>query len=388
MKFRSFGLALVCFGVQTLSPTTSWASCPGPSCPSISSDNDRIFNEIVGAAAGAVLLHQFESQKLKQRKLSVTPNSTEGREATRNIQTALNYFGFDAGVVDGLAGPKTRKAISSYQAFRGQPVTGVLSLSDQVQLLQTHRIALNEEQGETAIADRRLALERAIASIEGNRVTALAAVAPQVQPSPTIQSAPENEGIRSICEKVKTRESLEKVLGVDASTTAEVELDLLIERRLCELLDSVNSKASEIMASNPSLTFQKFQASCQQLSTSVGNAADSKWRTSPSVDVIEVIKASISPQTSERSGAWASVCTLIGYREGDEQMILMSSILGAASGNIDQTEAVGLVMAIQDAEWMKSRPVLSWFDLAYSASDPINSSYQDELRSRILAIER
>ena len=43
------------------------------------------------------------------------------------VQTALNYFGFPAGTVDGVMGGNSRAAIGQYQATLGYPATGVLS---------------------------------------------------------------------------------------------------------------------------------------------------------------------------------------------------------------------------------------------------------------------
>lgn len=45
-------------------------------------------------------------------------------QAGRQVQTALNYFGFDAGFVDGQVGPSTRNAVERYQAYQGYPVNG------------------------------------------------------------------------------------------------------------------------------------------------------------------------------------------------------------------------------------------------------------------------
>lgn len=48
----------------------------------------------------------------------------------RLAQTALNFFGFDAGAVDGAMGPQTRAAMEDYQAYLGYPVTGKLTESE------------------------------------------------------------------------------------------------------------------------------------------------------------------------------------------------------------------------------------------------------------------
>ena len=62
------------------------------------------------------------------------PATTEGRE----MQSALNYFGFDAGTVDGRVGRKTRQAVSDYQAYMGYPATGTLTAFERHVLTQTY----------------------------------------------------------------------------------------------------------------------------------------------------------------------------------------------------------------------------------------------------------
>lgn len=53
--------------------------------------------------------------------------AAEERERMRLIQTRLNALGFDAGSPDGVAGPRTRRAISDFQLSIGQQPSGHLS---------------------------------------------------------------------------------------------------------------------------------------------------------------------------------------------------------------------------------------------------------------------
>lgn len=62
------------------------------------------------------------------------PATQQGRE----IQSALNYFGFNAGAVDGRVGGKTKQAVAGYQAYLGYPATGTLSAFEQHVLTQTY----------------------------------------------------------------------------------------------------------------------------------------------------------------------------------------------------------------------------------------------------------
>lgn len=62
------------------------------------------------------------------------PATTEGRE----IQSALNYFGFEAGTVDGRVGRNTRAAIADYQDYMGYPETGKLTSFEQHVLTRSY----------------------------------------------------------------------------------------------------------------------------------------------------------------------------------------------------------------------------------------------------------
>lgn len=56
-----------------------------------------------------------------ERDLGVTT------ETVRQVQRALNSAGFDTGTPDGVAGPRTRAQLQSYQVSNNMPATGVIS---------------------------------------------------------------------------------------------------------------------------------------------------------------------------------------------------------------------------------------------------------------------
>lgn len=61
------------------------------------------------------------------------------REIRQEAQQALIYYGFDAGVADGVFGRQTRAAIAAYQTYIGGQQTGELSRAGMSQLLQSYR---------------------------------------------------------------------------------------------------------------------------------------------------------------------------------------------------------------------------------------------------------
>ena len=73
-------------------------------------------------------------QNREQQAAAVAANAAQ-RRANATVQTALNFFEFDVGTVDGILGRKSRDAISAYQAFLEIPTTGRLTQDERRFLL-------------------------------------------------------------------------------------------------------------------------------------------------------------------------------------------------------------------------------------------------------------
>ena len=100
---------------------------------------DFIAGAIIGGIVGANAKKQRSSSRKTYKKTyrSTIPSTSEGR----SIQASLNYFGFNAGSVDGQLGRRSRDAISRYQAYLGYPVTGQLSAFEQNLLISSYNRA-------------------------------------------------------------------------------------------------------------------------------------------------------------------------------------------------------------------------------------------------------
>ena len=55
------------------------------------------------------------------------PAAAARRQANRDLQTALNFFGWNVGAPDGSIGPRSRAGIANYQAYMGFVPTGEIS---------------------------------------------------------------------------------------------------------------------------------------------------------------------------------------------------------------------------------------------------------------------
>jgi peptidoglycan hydrolase-like protein with peptidoglycan-binding domain len=90
---------------------------------------DALLGVVVGGVIGAAIANEAHKKK---KSSGTTTRSSSGqssaqREANREVQVALNYFGYPVGSPDGQLGPKSRAAISEYQITMGFPPTGTLN---------------------------------------------------------------------------------------------------------------------------------------------------------------------------------------------------------------------------------------------------------------------
>lgn len=96
---------------------------------------------IGGALLGALINNQVgknQRQKQQTQKPRSTVNNYQ-RQQNREVQNALNDFGFPVGAADGQLGQRSRAGISNYQSYMGQQPTGYLDDFQRNQLVSSHQ---------------------------------------------------------------------------------------------------------------------------------------------------------------------------------------------------------------------------------------------------------
>ena len=105
---------------------------------------DGLVGGIIGGIIGGAIANSARQQpRTTQRQAprqAAAPNPQ--REQNRALQTALNHFGWNVGTADGSIGPRSRAAISEYQAFIGYPVTGQITEFERNILTTAHQRAI------------------------------------------------------------------------------------------------------------------------------------------------------------------------------------------------------------------------------------------------------
>lgn len=92
-----------------------------------------------GAILGGIILNELGKT---HRRTTTRPRiSAAQREQTRQVQTALNYFGYNVGTADGVAGRKTSAGVARYQGDMGFNPDGRLEQFERDFLLSSHQRA-------------------------------------------------------------------------------------------------------------------------------------------------------------------------------------------------------------------------------------------------------
>lgn len=117
---------------------------------------DFVAGALIGGLIGGALSQGGKRRQRSRTQRSRLPSTQEGKQ----IQASLNYFGFDAGSVDGQLGRKSKVAVSQYQAYLGYPVSGQLSPYGQELLISSYQ---------RAMASGYLATQQSMAHPDGSR---------------------------------------------------------------------------------------------------------------------------------------------------------------------------------------------------------------------------
>ena len=108
-------------------------------------DNSGLVGGIIGGIIGGAIVNEANKSHRRTTTVKRTRTSSKSagisaaqREANREVQVALNQFGYPVGTPDGSLGPKSRAAISEYQVLLGYPPTGQLTEYERTLLVTTY----------------------------------------------------------------------------------------------------------------------------------------------------------------------------------------------------------------------------------------------------------
>ncbi|MFT4150086.1 MAG: peptidoglycan-binding domain-containing protein [Paracoccaceae bacterium] len=132
------------------SPCVAAALALTPATRVAADAGDAIAGAIIGGIIGsAITKNEMKKKQQQQRSYSrpSTKSSSSGvsslqREQNREVQIALNHFGYAVGTPDGVLGARSRSAVSQYQALLGYPPTGQLTEYERTLLTSAYHRAI------------------------------------------------------------------------------------------------------------------------------------------------------------------------------------------------------------------------------------------------------
>lgn len=333
---------------------------------------DFVAGAIIGGIVGHAATRQNQRKRTTRRTYSRPriPSTQEGRE----IQASLNYFGFNAGTVDGQLGQRSRNAVSSYQAYLGYPSTGQLSPFEQNLLISSYNRA---QAGGYAVT------QQAAANIDGTRgllKTYRAELAGQqtapVQPGTTIVVAPQpvaplgttttttvvasapataapeptnalpsflgSGATPSLASHCNTVSLLTNTNGGFTTAAAMTDPNTALNEQFCLARTYAIAKSEDMISKVQGFTPDQIAAQCKQFGPAMQpHVAALALKTQPEVvqDVASfILTTGMSP--AQLKGT-AQICMGVGYRTDDLDVALGSALMLFAMGDHVYGEVMG-----------------------------------------------
>ncbi len=333
---------------------------------------DGLVGGLVGGIVGGVIVNEAAKNRERQRTVVVrqAPRvSSATRAANREVQTSLNYFGFNAGPIDGVIGRGTRSAIAGYQAHLGYPATGELTPYERDFLITSYQraiaggpttaqmIATNPQGSKgllTMFRDQALGLQpRGAVPAYGQQGVVAAAPAPQVQQAPTFAAAapgtslptfqlqPEAPVARSLashCGEVSL------VTGTNGFITASTMTDpsRALAEQFCLARAYTMDDGEKLAGRVAGVSREQIEAQCRGLAPALETqVAALSQKAAPDVvaSVASFVEAS-GREPAQLAGT-SKICLSVGYRTDNMPVALASALLLAGLGQQPYAELLG-----------------------------------------------
>lgn len=388
---------IVAFGVAA---SFAVASVGMPS-PARADAGDAIVGGLIGGIIGGAIVN--ESQKKRQtvvRKSTSSGMTTAQREANREVQVALNYFGYPVGSPDGVLGRNSRAAIADYQATLGYPPTGQLTEYERTLLVGSyHRgvaggamtmqqaaanpmgmrgllVTWRDEaagvvpQGQMAVAPGAPAATAEPAAPVTAAVTPEAA-APEAAPAPGLPTflggAATTASLASQCNRVGLMAS-----SAGGYTTVATMTDPMaaLGEQFCLVRAFTIAEGEEMAARVPGTTPEVIRQQCAGFGPAM-QAQVAALSFEPAAKVLEDVRAFAlsTGMPPAQLAATAKICLSVGYAQDDMGVAVASNLILAALGEGAYGELLGHHLSQGFGATTRTDLAFDWYDMALKAAE-------------------
>ncbi len=329
---------------------------------------DFVTGAIVGGVAGYVI------GKDRQKKKNASANNyssgilptTQGAQT----QTALNYFNYNAGRVDGQVGRGTRGAIERYQVSMGYPVNGYDFQAYQYDfLMQAYHWAINGGQSATQLYGQPLLI--AYRQQQQTGTTSTAANSSAADTSPALPSLFPGGSIgRSLANSCNTVMLQTSTNGGYTTLANMSDPDFTLSEQFCLARSYAIAIGEEKMGEINGLTPEEVSAQCQALGQTLAPQVDAvslHSQANVESDMREfALSTGLDPADLTAS---SRVCLAIGYSQDNLDTAIGSALLLVALGEVAYGELIGHHLREGYGVVMRQDLAMQWYKASLTALD-------------------
>ncbi|MEL6954330.1 MAG: peptidoglycan-binding domain-containing protein [Pseudomonadota bacterium] len=350
-------------------------STAGPVREAHADAGDVLGGLIVGGLIGSAIANQNNGRTTRTTRVvrPGIPATQQGRET----QVALNYFGFNAGSVDGQVGAGTRSAIERYQATMGYPVNGRQFSSYQFDfLMDAYYWSVNGGQAQTRLTGQPLLMAYRTSVQNGGSIQATVPQ-PVQPPATTVIVNPQTNGTTTATNNVpatttvvstsnggsdgampnlfagggNTESLANRCNAVMLQTSTNggyttlasmTDPEFTMGEQFCVARSYAISQGEEAMQGITGLTQAQISEQCGQLTGMLGSQIDAVSLSSQGEAEAGMRSFALDTGIPPADlAATARVCLAVGYRQDDMRMAVGSALLLSSMGEAAYGELLG-----------------------------------------------
>lgn len=351
-----------------------------------------------GAVVGGIVGYAIGKDQQKKKSQRTTssnrtyrsgiPSTTQGAQT----QTALNYFGYNAGRVDGQVGRGTRSAIERYQASMGYPVNGYDFQPYQYDfLMQAYYWATSGGQATTQLAGQPLLMAYRRQVQTGSALATAPQAPAQAAPAQPVAVAtpqePEPETTETTSASLPSLFSggtggpslANRCSGVMLQTSTNggyttlsnmSDPDFALSEQFCLARSYAMARGEDLIQDIQGLTPEQVSAQCDSYGEMVAPQVDALSINSKTEAETQMRKLALDSGLSPQDlAATSKVCLAIGYRQDNMDAALGSALMLVAMGEPAYGELIGHHLREGFGVQKRRDLAMQWYDASLSALD-------------------
>ncbi|NOC47614.1 MULTISPECIES: peptidoglycan-binding domain-containing protein [unclassified Ruegeria] len=351
-----------------------------------------------GAVVGGIVGYAIgkDQQKKKSQRTTTSnrtyrsgiPSTTQGAQT----QTALNYFGYNAGRVDGQVGRGTRSAIERYQASMGYPINGYDFQPYQYDfLMQAYYWATSGGQATTQLAGQPLLMAYRRQVQTGSALATAPQAPAQAAPAQPVPVAtpqePEPETTETTSASLPSLFSggtggpslANRCSGVMLQTSTNggyttlanmSDPDFALSEQFCLARSYAMARGEDLIQDIQGLTPEQVSAQCDSYGEMVAPQVDALSINSKTEAETQMRKLALDSGLSPQDlAATSKVCLAIGYRQDNMDAALGSALMLVAMGEPAYGELIGHHLREGFGVQKRRDLAMQWYDASLSALD-------------------